>query len=420
MKIDLNLPGTIFDSPSRLSRLRLTMMGAMALAAPLGAYLLYPQVDRLFHLPGNLAVALTGATASFSTWAVMAYLNTKSLAALCQDTRQTHTHCSAQHLSIRESYLQTVSSLYQYNSVLTVQLRKALGQSEAAILGVAERMMKIHCQSRSQVDRIGASSEIITVTREQVLKNEQIIQALNAYSRNQTEQLRNNFDQIEKLSDEINQMRPLVRDIADIADQTTLLALNAAIEAGRAGEAGRGFAIVADEVGRLSTQTNKAAREIAARIKRVTEQADSDTEHARQTIASNADSRKVTTLAENLSLIVEQFKTASLHLEEIIQGTDAAYRIIIQELSIVSGDLQFQDVLRQRVEHVNNGLEFLGSFALSTQRWLEGKEETPGQRLNEHLAELKETYVMSAQRTTHDNVLGIKVPADTSPSIELF
>jgi methyl-accepting chemotaxis protein len=334
-------------------------------------------------------------------------------------------------IDIKKSNLQALTEEIHHASpylgLMRQQLDGALKDTEVGVIAVIDCLNKVHAVSAGQVDRITESMNngmmLTEIIREQTAHNKDVISILSSHVGKQMQELSVNLQRIQSLANQVVELSPLVGVISKIANQTNLLALNAAIEAARAGEAGRGFSVVADEVRKLSTQTAEAAANIEQKIRLATQGAEAELAAANEALNSHESTSDLNKIIHDLSGVESRFNQGSSMLLDVIVSVDAGNKEAIHRLSEALGHLQFQDVLRQRVEQVQFGIgeldEHLSDLAHRSveTEWDGHLTPTLKERMDGHL----DRYVMNSQRDIHSAMTGEPSNSDGGrPQIELF
>ncbi|RFC33844.1 MAG: methyl-accepting chemotaxis protein [Candidatus Nitrotoga sp. SPKER] len=200
----------------------------------------------------------------------------------------------------------------------------------------------------------------------------EIIQNAGAAMMQITETVKQTSTSIVALGLQSNQISSVVQVIKEVADQTNLLALNAAIEAARAGEQGRGFAVVADEVRKLAARTSKATEEISHMIQSI----QSSTNNAMETMktaVAKADSGAV--LAQEAEVSIIQIKDGSSKVVEVVNNISDS----LNEQNSASQDIAVHvERVAQQAEENTAAAGQTASFAIQLEKLASDMRTTVG------------------------------------------
>jgi methyl-accepting chemotaxis protein len=313
-----------------------------------------------------------------------------------------------------------------YIDVMYEQIGGSLAESESEVLAAIEILNILNAQSSQQSSRIGDSirsgTNLTDVTR-RVGQSQELIALVETHLQFQAHDLQRNIEAILGLGNEVAALKPLITVITSIATQTNLLALNAEIEAARAGQAGRGFAVVAGEVRALSKKTADAANNIANSINSAVNKTLKVGGDVKTTLENLSDGGEMRDMVQQLADIQQQFGQGTQLLLDVLHGVETGHKEMEDRLLQVLGHIQFQDVMRQRMEHVQSALIEMRDH-LQNLSAMPGDPARNGQQditFDEMLAGNLNKYHMASQTATHLAVAGdVSDSSQTGPAIELF
>nr|WP_211159536.1 methyl-accepting chemotaxis protein [Aromatoleum buckelii] len=329
----------------------------------------------------------------------------------------------------RQLVVPELRTVPRYAEVLSGHLGSAVRQTEEAAVDIGSRLATIDdvvTRLKRFVDsRVAESASLAREAESQAGRNRALIGELETFIHANMAEAERDILRVTEIIDKAKNLQIFVELIREVAGQTNLLALNAAIEAARAGEAGRGFAVVADEVRKLSNETEVAVRKISAGIDDMARTIDNQFKDKLARERAHEQKATLELFTAHLEKFGERYQALIQREKDTLDTIDDGSRKLAEMFIEALASVQFQDVTRQQIEQVVGALTALGGhmsvLATLLDRPAEAAQRPEIDPLATQLDRLFASYVMDQQRVSHQAATGTHASAPApSASVELF
>ena len=290
------------------------------------------------------------------------HLTPRSRLQMLQAFHQRHLHTVLERMSQQGDLL---TSLSADNHDRSQQQFGAIAQAKDQLNGVASAVQEMSHSVQEIAGNSADSSNAAQHANEQAQQGLKELQAAGEQIQQLVNSMNQTVDVVNRLAKDSEQIRTVISVISGIAEQTNLLALNAAIEAARAGEQGRGFAVVADEVRSLASKTQDSTETISNIINtlvaatektvasideghQMTSQTQARIDTVQQYIHDLADA--IHRVTENIETIADLSNQQAVASDEISKNSEAVLGLTEELSDSAEHTLQFSDRLTEQAD----------------------------------------------------------------------
>lgn len=358
------------------------------------AYLMYPPLLGFFG--GVAALVLSGGT--LAAWVTAPLLIGIGLAAswrMSHKLRESRQAIQA-YVDGRQRFGETMAPVWTGQiETSRQQMETAISELSQRFSGIVDKLDNTVRTTSAATSSIDSESGLVAVFAKSERELGSVVATMESAMSSKTEML----EKVQSLNHFTVELQQMASDVASIAWQTNLLAINAAIEAAHAGENGRGFSVLAQEVRKLSALSGDTGKRITEKVSLINAAIVETRESAE---ASNLqESRSMASSQDTITAVLSQLRAVT---DTLVASTDLLKDESLDikaEISEALVQLQFQDRVSQIMSHVKSNIERL-PVVLDDNR-AQFQQDGALQPLDSAglLAELEKTYAMKEERAVH-------------------